>query len=866
MANAGYHRRIAADYLREQLQMDGESTGKLGSIFEEEPPPLSRFLYDSKYLNHLRKTTPTLDEESYAFRLSPIQWEFLRNFEQIFYPELYIAMVEEFGEEWAPMPMKNLFALSWGKCPVEGELVYNSKNGQWVKIEDLAEDSQMSSVDPDTGKLHDSIGTHSWISGVGPSVEVVTSTGAKTKVYEGHKFLTPDGWMEAKDLKVGDSIANASRLSISEPVPLLDEHVDRLALLIESEVPREVFSLPRDQVHRFLAGLFLNSFQYITGSEDVARGVYRLLKRVDVVSSVQQVGESRWMVTKKSRVTDDIIWDKVISITSIGLHKYYDLTVGGLENYVCTDGVIAHNSSGKDTVVRLGFVRIASLLTSMRNPQSYYNMASIDSIELLNVATNATQARDAFFDPMKKLFKSNKYLSEMFVGDDPAEGANRLKLKKNIMIISGNSLADNQEGLNLIAGVADEISAFKVASEFQRGTTGGDTRAPRGAEAIVSMLRSSSSTRFPKTYKVAQISWPRFSGDAIEQAVEAGRKSIASKGDKYSEWFVSGPYATWEVKPGVTKADFDSHFEEDPEKAWAMYGARPPRAVNRFIRDDTTIDASFEEIKPDPITFDFYLKTPEKISPDQEDPKPGWEVKFYYDASLKPIEGAQYCLHGDLALVGDRAGIAMSHVKSYRGDEERPIIKNDFVFAFESDLAEDPPREVQIRWYRQLVWELIERGFNIVTVTFDQFQSVDMIQTLTSQGVSSSQLSLDRNDKVYQAFKDVVLDSRLEGYKTTPDAEDFLVIDEIKRLRRVGKKIDHPHGGSKDLADALAGSVFNAINAGGEEDSIDMGSLTNGFAPTQEDMNEAISIYMTPTPGTPFNLFGSGTPRTGPRW
>lgn len=570
MASSGATRRIAADFLREQLEMDGLNTSALSQIFVEEPPPLDVFMYDHKYLNHMRPTLPAPDESGYAFKLSPIQWEFLRDFEQIFHPELYIAMVEEFGPHWAPRPMKNMFALEWAK------------------------------------------------------------------------------------------------------------------------------------------------------------------------------------------------------------------------------------GSGKDTCVRIGFTRIASQLSHLKDPQGYFNMASTDSIHMLNVAATAPQARKAFFDPMKKLFKSNKHLSDFFYGDDPAEGSGQIRLKNDIYIISGNSIAENQEGLNLIAGVADEISAFKVAEEFREKSGG---RQAKGAEGIVSFLRSSATSRFPKTYKVAQISFPRFQGDAIEKAVAQGKESIKKYGYEKSQWYVSGPYATWEVKPGVTKDDFREHYDEDPEMAATMYECKPPKATNLFIRDETSIDMAFSETKPQPIEVEYYWGLPpskyREPGPEGAELKEGWQVKFLYDPDFLPKDGALYCLHGDMAIRGDRAGIAMSHVRTWRneGDDERPVVKNDFTFSFESDLTDsDHPREVQIRWYRQLVWELIDMGFAVETVTFDQFQSYDMMQTLNSYGIDSGLLSLDRNDKVYQNFKDLVLDSRLESYREV-EGEDTLVIREVKRLRRAGKKIDHPPAG-----------------------------------------------------------------------
>ena len=149
-----------------------------------------------------------------------------------------------------------------------------------------------------------------------------------------------------------------------------------------------------------------------------------------------------------------------------------------------------------------------------------------------------------------------------------------------------------------------------------------------------------------------------------------------------------------------------------------------------------------------------------------------------------------------------------------------------------------PPREVQIRWYRQLVWELIDRGFDIYSVTFDGFQSQDIIQALSSWGINTGLLSLDRNDKVYQSVKDIILDSRLIAYSVKGDPEEPLAMRELSRLRRVGKKVDHLPSFSKDASDALAGSVWGAVEAGGEEASEDLTSILTGFT-VDAEMPEA---------------------------
>lgn len=865
-------RRIAAEYLREQLEMDGLKTSALSSIFAEEPPDLKTFLYDKKYLNHLRATIPFPDENGYKFTLSDIQYDFVRNFEQIFSPELYIAMVEEFGPQWSPLPMKNMFAVCHGKgCPVAGEKVYSTEDGQWRNIEEVADDIAVAALDTESKEFSAEQGTSSWVSGTGECFEVVTASGAKTRVYGGHRFFTRDGWKKLWDIHEGELIANALSLQVTAPVGADDdETIVRYAESSETmqSVPREVFSLPDGQVALFLSHLFggdvydpTTSRRYSSNSEEMARDVYRLLKRLGITSTITRGGDQGHLqfevVIDRSvgRTEGDIFWDPVIAITPIGEHEYYDLSVPGLENYVSTDGLVAHNS-GKDSTVRIGFVRIASLLGHMVSPQSYFKMAQSDSIHMLNVAVNAQQARDAFFDPMKKLFLANKHLSELFHGDDPAEGASRLKLKHNITIISGHSLAENQEGLNLLAGVADEISAFKTAEEFQSSRDG---RASRGADAIVDMLRSSASSRFPETHKVVQISWPRFHNDAIMKAISTGNQSLAEFGEE-SPWYVSGPYATWEVNPKVTKESMAHHFKENYEKAMAMYAAKPPKSSNTFIRNETAVDAAFAEIRENPVKVEYYWGQPPEHALEEGPrgmlPQDGWQVEFTFSDDLEPVDGAQYCLHGDMAISGDRAGIAMSHVRTYRegsaDGDELPVVKNDFTFSFESDLNHpEHPREIQIRWYRQLIWELVERGFDIAVATFDQFQSTSLRQNLEDYGIESGLLSLDRNDKVYQEFKDCVLDYRLEGYRISEELEPRYM-KEVKHLRKKGKKVDHPPSSSKDEADALAGSVFNAILTGGSEDE-------DYIEDSQEyDLQEYHLWNSGPSvSGNQFNLFGA---------
>lgn len=663
-------------------------------------------------------------------------------------------------------------------------------------------------------------------------------------------------------------------------------------------VPEKMFSMNNRQIALLVSRLIdtdgwisiSNTCEigYGTVNKDLARDVQRLLLRLGVSAEVRQKngqynGEPHvsWMVRVRDRESvltlarqltlldkepmreavvqwceersglrslsrhGDLVWDRIVSIEPLGWGEYWTLSVDGPASYVSDFGILDHNS-GKDSMCRIGVTRAADLMLCLKNPQEYFNMGDADEIHLLNVAASADQARRAFFSPMKRLWQTTPYLSQSFRnGYTPGEQSISIQLAKGIELVSGHSMAETQEGLNVLVGIADEISAFRTEDELRRAGTVVEGREAKTAEGIVKMLRTSARTRFPETFKVAQISYPRFKGDAIQNATAVGEQNLTRHGTA-SQYYVSGPHATWEVRPGITQEHFRDDYDEDPEMSMAMYECRPSTAVNRFMRNDTAIAHAFARSIPDPIHVEYFWGLPEGTVESPLGPKEGvgWQVKFHFNEEvLQPMAGAAYALHGDIALTGDRAGVAMSHIRTFTEArravfteaqqeavaqtdnlladptlEPRPVIRNDFVFSFESDMKATHadgtlnPREIQIRWYRQLVWELIARGFYVASVTFDGFQSADMIQIFESREIESSVLSLDRNDKVYQTFKDVVYDNRLEGYFRPR------IIEEVSALRVTPtRKIDHVPGGSKDESDALAGSVYGAILVGGDE-------------------------------------------------
>ncbi len=502
--------------------------------------------------------------------------------------------------------------------------------------------------------------------------------------------------------------------------------------------------------------------------------------------------------------------------------------------------------SGKDHICRIASMRVAYLLLCLDSPQGYYGMPEQDTIHLLNVASSSGQAQQAFFMPIVRAVKKGWF------ADKCVPKQNVISYDKNIESISGHSDAESQEGLNLLLAIADEIDAFKSKKEMtvRRGAS---AREPtKSAEGILNMIRTSASTRFPEVFKNVRISYPRYLGSKIQQLTDEAREDFNERGAQ-SRHYVSGPMATWEVNPRVPGREaFAEDYREDPVMARAKYECRPARAINPYFRNIQAVDASFVRMPQLPLTVNYGLVR------QADSDRWIWEPRYGFSDALFPVSGAVYTMHADLAVSGDRAGLAMAHVVDYieheavTADEDgapytvrevRPKVKIDFVINYESDPSTDPPREIQIRWARQLCFELVRRGFNIRLFTFDSFQSTDSMQILEAKGIKTEKLSTDLSEEPWRNLRDLMYEGRIDIPRLiVPDTKDenFLLRDELLSLSRMPNgRVDHPADGSKDEADAVACAARNAVKLGGREEAV---GERRYFEPSRFETGQSVEL------------------------
>lgn len=186
------------------------------------------------------------------------------------------------------------------------------------------------------------------------------------------------------------------------------------------------------------------------------------------------------------------------------------------------------------------------------------------------------------------------------------------------------------------------------------------------------------------------------------------------------------------------------------------------------------------------------------------------EEFFHMDEVDSKLKRLPMFIHLDLSLNDDRTGISGVVVSGRKDIESEgvkmslPSLSHIFSIALEAPRGDKIPYSKIVQF---LNW-LRRNGFNIESITRDQFQSEYVAQLLEEQGFGEvKKLSLDRTPDGYQALRSVITEERIDMLNCN------LLIDELIHLQRdpVSQKIDHTISSTKDVSDSFAGSVWNAI-------------------------------------------------------
>ena len=480
-------------------------------------------------------------------------------------------------------------------------------------------------------------------------------------------------------------------------------------------------------------------------------------------------------------------------------------------------------SSGKDFFTTRLMVYLGYWLNCLRSPQEYLGTVPGTPIDIVNTSVSESHASDIFFKQFCEALKlvinpstGHNWFEER--GMDLREGRDILNTKvrfpKNITAHSCNSVKYTGEGKNILLGVLDEIAEFR----FDR------------ARSLYSNLSNTALSRFPKHHKIILISYLRDEFDFMNthyNEIEAWPPD--SKARVYRS-----KRATWEVNLGRKREDYKDAYDKDPEDAARRFeNTLPLRSNTRFIKEPDKIlkcIKSFEGCTPlisdtpyytldlNDETFESWFRPyyTREIALLEEDyiKAPTDELKKKIELELERHRDALYFIHIDLSKgVVDYAGFSLIH--TYKKTLSQVGYYVDLIVQLRPK-----DREINFEDIRKFIFSLQDKGFPLAQVTLDGFESTDFLQILERRGIPCNLISVDRTMKPYTTLKDVLYQELILTYYNP------ILVRELTELIVIQNKVDHPKessqrlqeegskAGSKDLADALAGSVFQAVTYG----------------------------------------------------
>jgi hypothetical protein len=449
-----------------------------------------------------------------------------------------------------------------------------------------------------------------------------------------------------------------------------------------------------------------------------------------------------------------------------------------------TTGVLLWGKgSGKDYLSAVIISYLAYVLCCLKNPQRYLGVAPGEALDIVNVAYSATQANLVFFSKLK-----NRITKPMFNRFNPHLIEDKVEFPNNVRLHSRHSENESYEGFNIIAWVMDEASAFK------------DKTKRANAETIYATLKSSATSRFGQQWIGLIISYPRAQGDFTIRMYEKSKTEPHLYGD-----FA----ATWEVHPQRKKEDFADDYRTNPEDARTKYECLPPATVDAFFSLTNKIYEANIQMEPVAIVDNT---TTIRNTPDGEREYTALSVEL-----LKRDFENEYFLHGDPGLKSDSFVLSLGH--TVPGEEQEikqneeiiilPKIHIDLILIWQPEQG----KPVDVLNVKDVIL-LLSTRFNIKMVTFDQWNSASTIQELIINGLQAEDMTFSRGQQlqIYRNLRALIYNNLIKW----PLNEALCF--ELSKLQLInGNKIDHPDGGSKDIADSVAGCAWQCAEHQGQD-------------------------------------------------
>jgi hypothetical protein len=354
------------------------------------------------------------------------------------------------------------------------------------------------------------------------------------------------------------------------------------------------------------------------------------------------------------------------------------------------------------------------------SPHGMFGLSALKPLRVQNVATSQVQAGE-FFDSYRTMIERVRW----FDGKYDPPGVGLIKFGKHLYAERSSSSSKSTRGRDTVCYFHDEIA-------FADKTAG-----PRSDRKLYDAIRKAVKTRAKGKGLVVVVSSPaEADGVLYELVTQAEAGTLANA--------IVVQMATWEMIPGQVKDDYASEYRADEDVAEMEYGSQFYTGSSNLLPD---VRAKFGDM----AALYRHLVGDEKPCIFA---KPETKDRDVLDADalyVKKQRRYPRVLHVDTSEGGDRLVATLLHVR-----DRRVVV----------DLVRAWPR--QVSYSRELfpwIKDLASR-FGIDRATFDQMDSLQLIQDLNDIGVNAEKTAFTQqyNDLMARNLKTLVTEGMLALY------------------------------------------------------------------------------------------------------
>ncbi len=512
----------------------------------------------------------------------------------------------------------------------------------------------------------------------------------------------------------------------------------------------------------------------------------------------------------------DTIWPAV-------LPHYEELCSGEYVEAVLTGGI----GTAKTTLAVFAQLYETYRILNLANPHKEFGLDPDSEIVIVFQSVTEGAARSVDYEFFRGILDSAPWFRDNSVAAYDNDLKSQIRFYRNVTVKPVSSLETAAIGQNVIGGIIDEINYLSIIQSSSRSQDGNVyDQAQVNYNAIARRRESRFMNQGYLAGMLCLVSSKRYPGQFTDRKIDQARAQVERTGK--SKIYVYDK-RVWDVRPEGSFGDKrfrvfvgERHlnpFIVDPKdyKEWPVdhrlidevpieYRHSYEDDIHAALRDISGISAQlqhayFTDMERLSGAFGHHKNIFNTEKSDFRRPRLAIRPKLFIDPT-KP-----HYAHIDLGATADSAGLCIGHVDKFV-EIERTIGTKEHMplIVIDALLQIPPPRggEIDFSRIRSILYRLRELGMNLLWVSYDSWQSRDSLQILKNEDFVVGVISMDRDTRAYAWTKRAIQDGRLLCPAHARCEHELRTLQYIKDK----DKIDHLPGGSKDCADALAGTVY----------------------------------------------------------